>query len=460
MSNGAARNGRDTTTATTTGIQQPPAATGTEAGAGGNDRQRPGATRRAVSMCLFVIGLVLAPISVVTTWAATTVTDTDRYVATVAPLASNPSIQQAVSTDLTRRIVRALDIPAIVSAALPARAAALHGVVTNTVQSFVGKVVSRVVASPAFARVFTAANRLAHSTFVAVVEGNRHLRAGGGARRGEVDLDLSRIVPAIRQQLAAAGLPVSHRLTGSKLHASVTIFTSPQVHHIGELIRLLDKLGVWLAVATLAILVIAVLLAADRRRRTALAGLWVAFGMAVLLVGLLVVRAYYLSRVPASILPRDAAAATFDILVTFLRQAAWGVLALALVVAAVASLAGPSTRARALRREWTRVLGGFGDNLEQHGVLPAGLRNAMTRVKVPCQIVVVALAIVALVLWRSRTAVGVVLTVLLTLLVTALIETMARRKVPADEQQEGAGTAGHDERSGEQHPDAVRPGAA
>src|SRR6185312_10308641 len=53
--------------------------------------------RRVISTVLVVLAAILTPISVITVWTANTVTNTDHYVATVGPLASNPDIQGAIS---------------------------------------------------------------------------------------------------------------------------------------------------------------------------------------------------------------------------------------------------------------------------------------------------------------------------------------------------------------------------
>ena len=55
------------------------------------------------STLLIVVACVLAPLSVVSVWARGEVTDTSRYVQTVAPLASDPAVQQAVTNRSPRR---------------------------------------------------------------------------------------------------------------------------------------------------------------------------------------------------------------------------------------------------------------------------------------------------------------------------------------------------------------------
>jgi hypothetical protein len=49
--------------------------------------------RTILAVLLIVVGCVLAPLAGVAVWARNQVTNTDRYVRTVEPLASDPAIQ-------------------------------------------------------------------------------------------------------------------------------------------------------------------------------------------------------------------------------------------------------------------------------------------------------------------------------------------------------------------------------
>jgi len=64
------------------------------AGPGPAGRQR---WRTILAVLLIVVGCVLAPLAGVAVWARNQVTNTDRYVRTVAPLASDPAIQAAMA---------------------------------------------------------------------------------------------------------------------------------------------------------------------------------------------------------------------------------------------------------------------------------------------------------------------------------------------------------------------------
>lgn len=69
--------------------------------------------RAAGSSVLLLLALLFAPVAVVATWVQDTVTDTDRYVATVAPLASEPAVQDALTDRLTDRVVAQVDVKAV-----------------------------------------------------------------------------------------------------------------------------------------------------------------------------------------------------------------------------------------------------------------------------------------------------------------------------------------------------------
>ena len=63
---------------------------------------------------------VLSPLAVVARWAHDEISDTDRYVETVAPLASDPAAQNAVTNRITAEILSRLQIQAVTEQAVDA----------------------------------------------------------------------------------------------------------------------------------------------------------------------------------------------------------------------------------------------------------------------------------------------------------------------------------------------------
>ena len=76
-------------------------------------RRARGRWRAPVAAVAIILGCVLAPVSVLGVWAANQVSNTDRYVANMAPLIDQPPIQQALSAKITTEITSRLDVPAL-----------------------------------------------------------------------------------------------------------------------------------------------------------------------------------------------------------------------------------------------------------------------------------------------------------------------------------------------------------
>jgi hypothetical protein len=76
--------------------------------------------RTVVAALLIVLGCVLAPLAGVAVWARNQVTNTERYVATVAPLASDPAIQNAIADQITAQVFTYIDVQGLTNQALDA----------------------------------------------------------------------------------------------------------------------------------------------------------------------------------------------------------------------------------------------------------------------------------------------------------------------------------------------------
>jgi hypothetical protein len=55
------------------------------------------------TLCI-VVACLLAPLSVMAIWTRNQVTNTDRYIATVSPLARDPAIQTAIADQITAQV--------------------------------------------------------------------------------------------------------------------------------------------------------------------------------------------------------------------------------------------------------------------------------------------------------------------------------------------------------------------
>lgn len=191
---------------------------------------------------------------------------------------------------------------------------------------------------------------------------------------GAITVNLTQLVTEVKAQLVAHGLSFADKLPSGEKLGTVTVFQSKGLTNYQWAFRLMDKLGLWMPVLTLLLLLGGILLARDRRRAVTRVGAYAVLGMIVLLVLLSGVRSAYLNAVPADKITPAAAAAVFDTTIRFLRQACATALTLGLLVFLIGFFSGPSRPATAIRGGINHVLGRIGAAGERAGVLPLGLR--------------------------------------------------------------------------------------
>jgi len=403
-------------------------------GAGG-DAERRQRWRTIVAALLLVLACVLAPLSVVAVWARNQVTNTDRYVATVAPLASDPAIQQAITDRITAQVFTYIDVRGLTTQAVDALASrgglspqvadqlqALAGPIANGVESFTRTQVAKIVQSQAFADAWVQANRLAHDELVKALTGE-----GGGAVTVEndtVSINLAAFIETVKQQLVAQGFSLAARIPA--VDASFVLFQSADITRVRSGFNLLNTLGVWLPVIVLLLIVLGVYVAKDHRRALVGAGLGMAGGMLALALGLTIFRSIYLNGVPADVLPHDAAAVLYDTIVRFLRAGLRTILVLGLVVAAGAFLTGQSVTAVRSRQSLARAIGWLQGSAEQAGLRTGPVGTWVGAHKRALRIGAVAAASLALVFWGRPTGKVVIGLTLALLAALAIIEFLGR----------------------------------
>ena len=131
--------------------------------------------RRIGAVILVALTVLVFAAGVAGAWARRTVLDTDRYVATVGPLAEDPAVQEYLARTITNQIFLALDVQGRLESVLQERAdrlVFLAGPITSSVQGFVQDQVDKVVSSEQFARLWTEVNRLAQESAVKLLQGD------------------------------------------------------------------------------------------------------------------------------------------------------------------------------------------------------------------------------------------------------------------------------------------------
>jgi hypothetical protein len=388
-------------------------------------RHRP---RSLVAAVLIVLGCLLAPLCVVAAWAADEVGDSGRYVDTVAPLASNPDVQNAVANRATDALMTRIDLPVLLSSAVPQDRARLRkalggrlgGALENAVRSFVRDQARKVAASDVFETVWVEGNRRIHSTLDKALTGS-----GGGAvqlKNDTVALDLAPLIDRVKKRLVDAGMSAAGRIPA--VHTDFTLIKSQQVGKIKTYVRLLQLAGNWLPVLAVPLVAIGVLLSVRRRRALVAGCLGVAVTTGVLGIGLRVFRVIYLDRLPADV-SQDAAGAVYDTLTHFLQTGIRTVVALAVVVALGAWLGGPGRYSGLLRRLWISGIGAVRGTADRAGLRTGPVGPFVRHHRAWFTWTLVAAALLVYLLWRYPTGWVVVGITVCLLFLLAVVEFLA-----------------------------------
>ncbi len=408
---------------------------------------RPARWRSVAAGVLIVTACVLAPLSVTSVWASSEVSDVDRYVETVAPLAEDPAVQEAVADAVTEEIVQRLDVEQVSRDALealgrqpnvpPRVAVLLPGLavpLVNGVESFTRSEVTALLASEEFATLWQQVNRVAHDEVVNLLEGDQ----GGAvsAQDGAVTLNLGPVIAEVKNRLVDKGFTLAGDIPD--VERSFVLVQSDAVTEAQGLYRVLRALGTWLPLILVALFATGVYLAGDRRRALFRGALGVVGAMVALGAALAVARLAYVSSTPADILDEQAAGNVFDALVRFLRTGLRSVALLGIVVAVGAFLTGRSTSATRIRGALAAGLASLRGGAESVGWKRGRGATWVGAHKAALRIGTVLVAGLVLAFWPTPT-VGVVIGVtVVVVLALAVIEFLGAKPAPTM-----AAAAGH-----------------
>jgi hypothetical protein len=327
--------------------------------------------RRIIAVILAILSALVSTVAITGAWARRTTIDTNHWVATVGPLAKDPKVQAALAAYATSEISSIVDTKHLLEESLPKRAQVLAGPLSSAVDGFIEQEVAKFLASDTFAKLWVQVNRIAHDSAIKVLEGKSQVV---DTQNGKVVLDFIPILVRVLQAVDTRtnGLLSSHvpalddpNLTAAEARAklqaalgpshplpenfgTITVFEKSQLSVVQKAVQWFQR-GVWALIVLAVLLIAAAFLVAPDRRRIAI---WVGLSTAVMLVAFRSIARAVGKHVIANIelqRNRDAATSTLHQVFATYRSVTAAFIALGLLVALVAFLAGPSRAAVAIR---------------------------------------------------------------------------------------------------------------
>lgn len=373
--------------------------------------------RRFFGWVAAIIAIILIALAVNVGWAKTTLLDTDAFVATLGPLASEEAVAEALSVQIGTAIVEATELEAAIAEALPEELTFVSAPVAAATGTLVATVAKEIILTDAFATVWNTALRVTHSSLMFVLTNDGAIVAEGGS----VAIDLDTIAEPVIDAVTERGLDVEAIVGEDFTLGTITIVESDVLGVAQTSVAYLEALG-WITVL-LAIIAIgaAMLIAPDRRRMIAILGFGTAIGGLVNLISLRLGRGLTVGSIGDEV-NRSAGLAVWDAVTGTLTSMLWALVLLAFIVGFAAWFIGPGSRA-------TRLRGAAGDGVDRwRGTTqepPSGLSLFFYKWRRPLEWGIVGLGLVVLLMMPIITFATAIIVVLVGAAAIAGIELVA-----------------------------------
>lgn len=372
---------------------------------------RPGKKRwrSVVATVLIVLAGLLAPVSMLGTWAKTTLIDSDTFVANFSPVIRDPSVQAYLTDQVSAAIEQQIDVERVVgdavnglqSAVGDRRAAAaalalLEQPAIEGIRGVITRVTGQVVTSDAFAATWDQTLRTSHTQLIGALNGDPSTLAtitddGLGIRLGP-------IVERVRAELQARGFALASRIPA--VERTIVLVPSAQLTDVQRYYLMAIGVSGWLPWVVIGLLAAGVLAANSRSAALLGAGVAVALGAALVLIVLAVAHALLPTAVPASVMPADVLNLLYATATTGLHDVAYGLLTLGAVIAVIAWFGGRSRTAGRVRAGWAQATASMRRTRDGYGLDTGRFGHWLYTARVWVRVGVAAIAV--LVLWANR----------------------------------------------------------
>lgn len=230
--------------------------------------------RRSIAAVLVLIASILAPISVGALWAQRTLTDTEMFVETLAPLADDPQVQQAVEDSLSDALIERIDAVNRLDQILPGGTAVAEAVASG-VNSAVENGVSRFVDGQVFGESWVAIAGALHAQVLRLLgEGDP---GAVTLEEGKLVLDTGVALRAVQAELVERGVPLVGTVDLSAAGQDLVLVESPNLQRAADVLEVFLPVATWMWVVVLLMLLAGILLWPHRARGM----LWAGIGLSV-----------------------------------------------------------------------------------------------------------------------------------------------------------------------------------
>ncbi len=360
------------------------------------------------SVLLIVLATVLAPLATVTGWAKSELVNERDFVATFAPLASEPTVQAEIASQVSAAIEVEFDIDGLVGSVfdglasldMPSEAQSALGLLrdpaTQGVHSIVSTAVTELVESEVFADTWSTVLIASHRAFVAAAQGSAADGAITVENGGDIVLHLGPVVKEVKDALVAQGLGVAGQIPD--INPTVALAHSDALGYIVPIYHTAVALGWLLPFASFFLFVGGILLARDRRKGSTGAGVGLAVGGGTTLILLSIAETFVTSQAGNIGVSSAALSTVYSHVVGGMRGTAITLILLGVLLIIMAWITGPSNDATAIRDIVGRGTSNLAVSLRRYGFKGGSFAQWLLAQRSLTRTILVILVVAALIL--------------------------------------------------------------
>jgi hypothetical protein len=268
----------------------------------------------ALLTCLAMAGAVLA------TWAHWTALNTDRFVNTLAPVIKEQAVSEAISDEAVARLFDRYHLKSRIEKelkkVLPKLLKSESAQAAGGAESLAKSLAQQILKSTAFQAVWRSALTFTHEEAV------KGIRATGPVQlneKGEVILDISGVLKDLQGRLSDLGLTSLDSVKLPDSLGRVVLYKNSQLGNVKKAVNVLDVLFWFLPWLAIVLLVLAALVANDRRKTIFGTSILLMVLLVVLLIVLKVAQGHYLNMITSDVNRHAAIVASSVVLSTLYR---------------------------------------------------------------------------------------------------------------------------------------------
>lgn len=378
--------------------------------------------RSIASLLVFILAVILTIPALVGHWGHRTVIDAGRYIETVGPLGTSPEVQEAVATAVKDAVLERVDtekqVDDLLTGLFPDRPIVqnLSAPIAAGINSAIGALVDRFVASDAFETLWIQLNTAIQRGAVAILSGETDgtVRLEGD----EIVLDISSLLGDVQQFLVDEGITAAANITIPDNDRTIVLAEAPALAQIRFIYSLTSPVLEYLPLMIAALFALSIWLARRRARTSVATGIVLLVSGVLVWQGLNVGEEVFVDQLAGTVFA-PASAIFWSTLFTYLVAGtkAVGLLGIAVIVAGW--LSGRTSSARYLRGHITRGLS------EISGRMPEGLQGSLSGSITWVRWVVYAVGVVIVMFTDVLSPVSVIWTIALTAGLITLAELLA-----------------------------------